>query len=97
MIQIVNMGTKNTIKIGRGVDTDLRINDISVSRIHAFIKLENGSFYLEDNHSKFGTLVLVNKPILMNKHNTNIDLQTGRTILRFSVKKKQSNGFSCFG
>jgi hypothetical protein len=46
-------------KLGRGHESDLRINDISVSRCHAKIKLENGKFMLEDNQSKFGTLVLV--------------------------------------
>lgn len=91
------MSTKNIIKIGRGVDTDLRINDISVSRVHAFIKLENGGFYLEDNHSKFGTLVLLNKPLILNKNNANVDIQCGRTVLKFNVKKKQTSNFGCFG
>lgn len=91
------MSTKNIIKIGRGVDTDLRINDISVSRVHAFIKLENGSFYLEDNHSKFGTLVLLNRPLILNKNNANVDIQCGRTVLKFNVKKKQTSNFGCFG
>ena len=50
---------KSVFKLGRGHESDLRINDISVSRCHAKIKLENGKFLLEDNTSKFGTLVLV--------------------------------------
>ena len=43
----------------------LRINDISVSRCHAFIKKDaiDGSFYLEDNESKFGTLIKLKSPI----------------------------------
>jgi len=59
--------TKNIFKLGRGHESDLRINDISVSRCHAKIKLENGKFLLEDNTSKFGTLVLVKQrtPMLM--------------------------------
>ncbi len=31
--------------------------DISVSRIHAKIKLINSKFILEDNGAKFGTLI----------------------------------------
>lgn len=50
---------RNVFKLGRGHESDLRINDISVSRCHAKIKLEGGKFLLEDNQSKFGTLVLV--------------------------------------
>jgi len=47
------------LKIGRGHDADLRINDISVSRFHAVIKFKNNQFVIADNVSKFGTLVLV--------------------------------------
>ena len=42
---------KLVFKLGRGHESDLRINDISVSRCHAKIKLENGKFMLEDNQS----------------------------------------------
>ena len=52
-------------KIGRGHDSDLRINDISVSRCHAVIKFKNDNFYLQDNMSKFGTLVLIRKKLLI--------------------------------
>jgi len=45
--------------LGRGHDSDLRVNDISVSRCHAKIKLKNDGFYLKDGRSKFGTLVLI--------------------------------------
>lgn len=51
--------TKTVFKLGRGHESDLRINDISVSRCHTKIKFERGKFLLEDNQSKFGTLVLV--------------------------------------
>lgn len=56
---------RNHIKIGRGTDNDLRVQDISVSRVHAFIKkdIRDGSFYLQDNSSKFGTLVQVQHPV----------------------------------
>jgi pSer/pThr/pTyr-binding forkhead associated (FHA) protein len=47
-----------SVSIGRGTDNDLRVTDISVSRVHAFIKKNaNGDYYLTDNTSKFGTLV----------------------------------------
>jgi pSer/pThr/pTyr-binding forkhead associated (FHA) protein len=50
---------KDSFKFGRGHESEIRINDISVSRCHAIIKFKDGRFYLEDNLSKFGTLVLV--------------------------------------
>lgn len=50
---------KNSFKLGRGHESDVRVSDISVSRFHAVLKYENDShFYLQDNLSKFGTLVL---------------------------------------
>jgi pSer/pThr/pTyr-binding forkhead associated (FHA) protein len=51
----------NKIKIGRGHDQDLRVNDISVSRCHSIIHLKKDGFYLTDTNSKFGTLILVRK------------------------------------
>jgi pSer/pThr/pTyr-binding forkhead associated (FHA) protein len=77
--------TKDCFKLGRGHESDLRINDISVSRCHAKIKFSNGKFQLEDNTSKFGTLVLVKQrtPLLPNYNKA---VQIGRTVLNFSVK-----------
>jgi pSer/pThr/pTyr-binding forkhead associated (FHA) protein len=49
------------VKLGRGHACEIRIADISVSRIHAKIQLVNGKFLLFDNNSKFGTLVLLQK------------------------------------
>lgn len=48
--------------MGRGHQCDLRISDISVSRIHAHLKFEDGQFKIYDNDSKFGTLILLNDP-----------------------------------
>jgi pSer/pThr/pTyr-binding forkhead associated (FHA) protein len=47
------------MKIGRAHEAEIRINDISVSRNHALIKLVDNEVYLADLKSKFGTLVLL--------------------------------------
>ena len=49
---------KEEFKLGRGHESEIRVSDISVSRIHTKIKYKPDGFYLEDNNSKFGTLVL---------------------------------------
>ena len=54
---------KGVLKFGRGHDTDIRISDISVSRVHGFIKYQNGNFVLDDNKSKFGTLVRIESSV----------------------------------
>lgn len=50
---------ESTLKIGRGKDLDIRISDISVSRTHSYLKIENKKVKIFDNRSKFGTLVLI--------------------------------------
>ena len=57
--------SKNEFRIGRSVDTDMKIADISVSRIHSFLRVVGNKIILDDNGSKFGTLVKVNKPVVL--------------------------------
>ena len=51
--------SKSDFKLGRGHESEVRVNDISVSRCHSIIKYKSDGFYVEDNISKFGTIVLV--------------------------------------
>lgn len=69
------------ITIGRGHESDVRINDISVSRSHAKLKYnsEDGTLLLRDLKSKFGTLVLLKKPLTIKERK--IHLQIGRTYI----------------
>ena len=72
IIHVIEMKRKNFIKVGRGHDADIRVTDISVSRFHAKLnRSESGEYYLEDNRSKFGTLVLLRKPFKLEKKKTN--------------------------
>jgi hypothetical protein len=75
-----------SIRLGRGHDSDLRINDISVSRCHAVIRLKSDGFYLQDNMSKFGTLVLVRRRLPLSISQTKA-VQVGRTVINFQVKE----------
>lgn len=50
------------VKLGRGHGCHIRISDISVSRLHAIIRYQENEFVLHDNNSKFGSLVLIQKP-----------------------------------
>ena len=71
--------TGEELIIGRGHESDIRINDISVSRNHAKLKynVENGTLSLRDLKSKFGTLILIKKPLKIKEKK--IHLQIGRT------------------
>lgn len=68
----------------------MRINDISVSRFHASITFSYGCFYLHDNASKFGTVVLVKNDFVL-APDQNASVQAGRTLLTFSVNMKYNH------
>ncbi len=61
---------KDKFKLGRGHESEVRVNDISVSRCHAIIKYRPDGFYIEDNISKFGTIVLVKNRLPLDEDTT---------------------------
>jgi ABC-type multidrug transport system ATPase subunit/pSer/pThr/pTyr-binding forkhead associated (FHA) protein len=48
---------KNEIKIGRSEDCDIRLDHVSVSRVHARIEATGDKFYLVDNGSTNGVML----------------------------------------
>jgi adenylate cyclase len=54
--QVVTL-SKETASIGRANDNDIVLNDFSVSRRHAFLKKENGAWFIYDNQSTNGVKV----------------------------------------
>lgn len=87
MLILLSMNNEtHQIKLGRGHDCDLRENDISVSRLHAYIKYQNSKFVIVDNNSKFGTLILLRNGFEIEKKK--IALQLGRTVITFSLKQQ---------
>lgn len=59
--------------------------------MHAFIKYENNQFVLFDNNSKFGTLVGIRKPLILD--NEKKAIQIGRTVISFTKGNKYVNPF----
>jgi len=45
------------VVIGRHPDCEIQLDDVSVSRFHAKITLDNGHFYLQDLNSRNGTIL----------------------------------------
>lgn len=79
----------SSFKMGRGHESELRVSDISVSRCHALVKYDAADtqqYFLEDNLSKFGTLVLSNHPIELEVDQTQA-VQIGRSVISFTVKE----------
>jgi len=48
---------KETITIGRENNSDIQINNLGVSKKHASITRQNGSYFIEDLNSTNGTLL----------------------------------------
>lgn len=83
-LHVISLAEK-VLKLGRGHESDVRIADVSISRCHAMIRFHRGNFVLEDNNSKFGTLVAMKKPRLLEQGST-VSIQMGRTVLSLSVQ-----------
>ena len=76
---------KKKFQMGRGKDWELRINDISVSRKHAWIEYREDGFYIIDFQSKFGTVVLLSNNFTLSYHENNM-IQIGKTIVTLRAK-----------
>lgn len=90
-VYIVNFSTKNTLKIGRSHEADIRIKDVSVSRLHANLELiqkEKNEIVIYDNNSKFGTIVLIQSDSLPIYQEPPLTVQFGKNLVTFYIKTK---------
>jgi len=94
-LYIIHLKDKQSIKLGRANDSDVRMTDISVSRNHASLKLYNGYLYLLDNSSKFGTLVHLQRNFKLIPQKQ-LALQSGKFYLLVNVKKTCFAAFRCY-
>jgi predicted component of type VI protein secretion system len=93
-IHILSFDNKNQIVLGRSNDCDLSFPELTVSRYHCLIHKDKNKLYLEDNNSKFGTLVLLQNPNILMIDNSPLRLQTKRVYLKIKLLI-HSNIFSC--
>lgn len=42
VIHVFSLDKTDTFKIGRSIESDMKIADISVSRLHSYIKIQDG-------------------------------------------------------
>lgn len=89
-LHVFSLADSKQLKLGRGHDSNVRIADVSISRCHAIIRFNQGQFLLEDNNSKFGTLVAMKKPRPLD-HGSAVSIQSGRTVLSMSIPSPQSS------
>ena len=95
-LHVISTPDNLPVRIGRGQQADLQIsNDISVSRCHALISLQGADFYLHDNRSKFGTLILARGPLKI-EPDQGYNLQVSRTVVHITLKQPFSFFQACF-
>mmetsp|Transcript_7432 Transcript_7432/g.7308 ORF Transcript_7432/g.7308 Transcript_7432/m.7308 type:complete len:122 (+) Transcript_7432:677-1042(+) len=85
-LHVVSLDEGQFSLIGRGHECDLKLSDISVSRHHARIKFVNNQFIIEDQNSKFGTLLQSKKTVPITSHQ-DVAIQVNRTVLHLSLKE----------
>jgi hypothetical protein len=88
-LHVISLAENKLLKLGRGHESDVRIADVSISRCHATIRFHRNGFVLEDHQSKFGTLVAMKKPRML-EHDSAVSIQVGRTVL--SLKLQSGTG-----
>ena len=96
-IHVVSLDNKDYICIGRASECDLSLSELSVSRNHCLIHREKDKVFLEDNSSKFGTLVLVqNKNMIVNDF-MSLKIQANKTFIKFKLDIPFSFSFCLCG
>lgn len=90
-LHVLSLADNKVVKLGRGHESDVRIADVSISRCHATVRFHNGGFFLEDNNSKFGTLVAVKKPLQVVSE-VPVSIQMGRTVMSFTLTRPGEDG-----
>ena len=84
-IHIVSLDNRKSINIGRSSECEFSIPELSISRFHTLIYKRKGELYLEDNKSKFGTLILVQNNCLKMNDFLPLKLQIKNTYIKIKM------------
>ena len=53
----ISLGDEGVLRVGRGVECEVRLNDVAMSRGQFELKVDAGRVWLRDTESRFGTFV----------------------------------------
>ena len=95
-LYIISLDKNREIKVGRGQVCDILLSDVSVSRIHCFLVINGKNVYIQDNDSKFGTLILIQSPTIKLVEGLPLHIQIARSFIKLLIKK-ESKFFGCCG
>ncbi|KAK1938560.1 seroreactive antigen BMN1-9B [Babesia divergens] len=94
LVTVVN----GSASVGRGSHSAVIMHDISVSRLHALLHYKEGEFVIEDQGSKFGTLLQIDSNYRIPVDSKlPVILKIGRDILCISTKAMRTvPSFCCY-
>jgi len=85
-VLVATLAHDGTLTFGRSAEkAGFRVDDISISRLHAKISFREGKFMLEDNNSRFGTLVCMRRPYVLSQGET-VSIQKGGAYVSLTLK-----------
>ena len=84
-IHLISFDNKSEICIGRSNICELSMNELTISRCHCIIHKRYGELYLEDNNSKYGTLVLVQNNNMIINDLIPLKLQIYQTYIKLKI------------
>jgi len=93
LVHIFDFKDLDILSLGRGHASNAKLTDISISRLHAYLKVIDDDIWIEDAESKFGCLYLQKTPFKLKLDSEKLSIQVGRTYLSVSVKKKSKSNW----
>ena len=93
IVYIISFDKQNSITIGRSQISDMKIADVTISRIHSILlRTKDNKLMIKDDDSKFGTLILLQaKNILINEKI--LSIQIGKILLNMHLEFYKFNIF----
>ena len=88
VLHVLNFGGTSSLTVGRCSESNMKISDSSVSRLHSEIVFSRNKFYQMDLQSKFGTLKIFRKPL---KVMNSLMIQSGCSVLKFKFCPPKEN------
>ena len=88
---VISFDYTSNVQIGRNQNCVVRLTDITVSRTHCVLKRKDDNcLYVVDQGSKFGTMMYMNKDIVLNCGNESVNVCSGKHWFNIGIKKSWS-------
>lgn len=87
----INITTKGKeISIGRTTSNNIKLKDISVSRMHCALLRKDKDLYIIDKGSKFGTMLYMNREMQINEKNRSAMIISGKYFIDIRIEDNRS-------